>query len=137
MTSRALLPGLALALATLAAPASAQTLSGTWEIESQGRRGAQTMTLSLVQDGAELTGTVTLAMGGRRGGGGGGGAGAREIAIEDGSVEGGAFRFVITLEFGGNAVTQSFSGTFGGDAMEGTIEGGRGGGRPFVGRRGS
>ncbi len=136
MTSRALVPGLALAFVTLAAPASAQTLSGTWEIESQGRRGAQTMTLSLVQDGAELTGTVTLAMGGRRGGGGGG-AGAREIVIEDGSVEGNAFGFAITLEFAGNSVTQSFSGTFEGDSMEGTIEGGRGGGRPFTGRRGS
>lgn len=117
------------------APAAAQSLGGTWEISAEGRRGTQTMTLELVQEGDALTGTVSLRMGGRRGGGGGG-AGERLIEIDEGAVDGSAFSFTMTLTFNDNSITQTFSGTFEDDEMEGTIEGGRGGGRPFTGTRG-
>lgn len=121
--------------ASSSAPASAQNLTGTWNIESETQRGTQNITLTLAQDGTELTGTVTMSFGGRRGGGGGG-AGAQEIAIEDGTVEGQAFSFTYSFSFGGNSITFEMSGTYEGNLMEGTIEGGRGGGRPFSGERG-
>ena len=138
------IPALAAVAAVLAlsAPAAAQDLSGGWEITSEGRRGAQTMTLMLVQDGSELSGTITMAMGGGRRGGGGGGGGAREVEISDGSVNGNEFTFTMVIEFNGNSISQVFSGTFEGDSMEGSIEGsgrgGRGGGaRDFTGKRSS
>lgn len=125
------------ALSLAASPLLAQTLTGTWEISAEGRRGPQTMVLELVQDGTELTGTLTMTMGGRRGGGGGGGAGgSRTVEISDGIVDGKSFGFAMTLEMGGNSMTQSYSGTFEADEMRGTIEGGRGGGREFTGSRG-
>jgi len=124
---------LAIMLAALsAAPAASQSLTGTWEISSETPRGAQTMTLELEHDGSELTGAVTLRMGGR--GGGGGGPGARTIEISDGSVDGNSFSFTMTLNMRGNEIVQSFSGTFEGDEMEGTIGGPRGE-RPFTGQR--
>jgi hypothetical protein len=114
------------------APVTAQDVSGSWEISSEGRRGPQTMTLTLVQDGAELTGTVTLAAGGRRGGGGGG---MQTVQLSDGQVDGASFSFSLVRSFNGNSITQTFSGTIDGDSMEGSIEGGRGGGQPFTGSR--
>jgi hypothetical protein len=106
-----------------AAPVAAQTLTGTWELSQQTQRGQRTSTL-----------------GGRRGGGEGGG-GSREVEVEEGMVSGDNFSFSITLRFGGNSVTQEYSGTFDGDSMEGEITGGgrRGGGGPwpFTGTRGS
>jgi hypothetical protein len=125
-----------------AAPVAAQTLTGTWELSQQTQRGQRTSTLALVQDGksAVITGTLTLTLGGRRGGGEGGG-GSREVEVEEGMVSGDNFSFSITLRFGGNSVTQEYSGTFDGDSMEGEITGGgrRGGGGPwpFTGTRGS
>jgi hypothetical protein len=112
-------------------PIAAQDLSGSWELTAEGGRGGQqTMTLALTQDGAELTGTITLAVG-RRGGGG-----PQTLEVSDGMVDGSSFSFGVTLNFGGNSITQTYSGTVDGDSMEGTIEGGRGGGRPFTGARG-
>lgn len=126
-----------------ASPLSAQTLTGTWEIAAEGRRGPQTMALELVQEGNVLTGTLTMTMGGPRGGGGGGGGGgpagrggSRTVELTDGTVDGKAFSFTITLEMGGNSISQIYSGTFEADEMRGTVEGGRGGGREFTGSRG-
>jgi len=128
------LAALALAgtLAVWSAPVAAQTLTGTWQITSEGRRGAQTITIELVQNGSALTGTATFTGGGRRGGGGGGG---QEVAVTNGTVDGSSFSFDLVLEFGGNAVTLSYSGTYEGDSMEGTRSGARGGGQPFTGKR--
>ena len=135
MNCRALFSAALTLSALSAAPVAAQELSGSWEISSEGRRGPQTMTFEFAQDGEELTGTVTLSFGGRRGGGGGGG-GAQTIEIADGTVEGDHFSFNLTLAFGDRSIQQTFSGSFQGDSMEGTIEGGRGSGRPFTGQRG-
>jgi hypothetical protein len=130
------LGGAVVALVLAVAPVTAQNVSGSWEISAEGRRGPQTMTLMLVQDGAALTGTVTLAAGGRRGGGGGGGGGGMQtLELSDGQVDGATFSFSLVRSFNGNSITQAFSGTIDGDSMEGSIEGGRGGGQPFTGRR--
>ena len=139
MNRRTIVAALVAVAALSAAPVAAQDLTGTWELSQQTQRGQRTSTLALVQDGAELTGTLTLTLGGRRGGGGGGG-GAQEVTVEEGMVSGNNFSFSITLSFGGNSITQEYSGTVDGDAMEGEIAGGgrRGGGgpRPFTGTRG-
>jgi len=134
MNRRVFVAALFAAAAFTAAPATAQTLAGTWEITSETQRGSQTQTVTLAQDGMALTGTITMTMGGRRGGGGGG---AQSIEITDGHVDGASFSFTMNLEFNGNSIVQSYSGTFEGDAMTGQIEGGRGGARPFTGKRGS
>ncbi|HIF22557.1 MAG TPA: hypothetical protein EYQ27_11780 [Gemmatimonadetes bacterium] len=139
MNRRTIVAAIVAAAALSAAPVAAQNLTGTWELSQETQRGARTSTLTLVQDGSGLTGTLTLTLGGRRGGGGGGG-GAMEVSVDDGMVDGNSFSFSVTLTFGDNSITQSYSGTFDGDSMEGGIEGGgrRGGGggpRPFTGKR--
>ena len=121
-------------LTTAPAPASAQSLAGTWEISSETGRGTRTQTLTLTVDGMTLTGTISFTGGGRRGGGGGGG-GPQSIEISDGTIDGSSFTFTVTRNFGGNDFSQVYSGTFEGNTIEGTIEGGRGGGRPFTGKR--
>ena len=116
-------------LTTAPAPVSAQSLAGTWEITSETGRGTRTSTLTLAVDGMTLTGTLTFTGGGRRGGGGGGGP--QSIEISDGTIDENAFTFTVTRTFGDNSFAQVYSGTFEGN----TIEGGRGGGRPFTGKR--
>lgn len=138
MTSR--LAGAALTVALAAAlPASvnAQSLSGSWELETEGRRGPQTITMTLEHEGSSLGGMVTLrAPMGRRGGGGGGGGAppTREVEITEGSVDGSAFSFTIVLEANGNSIEQTYEGTFDGNTMSGEVSGMRGA-RPFTGKR--
>ncbi len=138
MNRRTIVAAIVAGAALSAGPVTAQNLTGTWELSQETQRGARTSTLALVQEGSGLTGTLTLTLGGRRGGGGGGGA--MEVSVDDGMVDGNSFSFSVTLTFGDNSITQSYSGTFDGDSMEGRIEGGgrRGGGgpRPFTGKRG-
>lgn len=135
MKLRAVSPFLLFAAAALSAvPASAQNMSGTWEITSEGPRGALTQTLTLQQEGSTLTGTISFAPGGRRGGGGGA---PQAIAISNGTVTGASFTFTMSIEISGRgAFEQRYSGTYEGDFMEGTVEGGRGGSQPFMGTRG-
>jgi hypothetical protein len=116
-----------------AAPATAQNLTGTWQITSEGRRGSVTRTLVLRQDGNALTGTISF------GGGGGprGGGGPQSVDIANGTVDGADFHFTVTTDFGGRgSIEQVFNGHYESDFMEGTIEGGRGGSQPFMGTRG-
>jgi hypothetical protein len=135
MKLRIMLATLLAAAAFSAAPVSAQNMTGTWQITSEGRRGSVTQTLTLRQDGSALTGTISFAGGGRRGGGGGE---PQAIAISNGTVEGASFRFTVAIELPGGrgSFEQVFSGTYEGDFMEGNIEGGRGGAQPFMGTRG-
>ena len=119
MKYRAMLASLLLIAAMPAAPAVAQSLTGTWIVSSEGRRGPQTGTLTLAQDGSALTGTISLSLGGRRGGGGGEG-GSQTIDLEDGTVDGDSFSFSFTITFGDNSFEQSYSGTFLGNPIEPT-----------------
>jgi hypothetical protein len=134
MKLRPVISMLFVAAAFSAAPASAQNLAGTWQVTSEGRRGSVTQTLTLRQEGSTVTGTVSFTGGGPRGGGGGA---PQAVEISNGTVEGAAFTFTVSLEFGGRgSFEQVFSGTYEGDFMEGNIGGGRGGARPFMGTRG-
>jgi hypothetical protein len=139
MKPRRLLPLFALLAAATATaePAGAQDLSGTWTLTSEGRGGAPiTQTLVLDQAGSTLTGTIQFTGGGRRGGGGGrGGRGTQPLPISDGTVEGSAFRFALTIDFQGSSFAQRYAGTISGDTLEGVIEG-EVGSRPVRGTRG-
>ena len=59
MKHRALLAALFAVAVLTVAPASAQNLSGTWELSTETGRGTQAQTLTLVAQGSTLTGTVT------------------------------------------------------------------------------
>jgi hypothetical protein len=132
MKMRAVLSFVLAAAAVSAAPAAAQNITGTWQVRSQGQRGQMTQVVELTQDGSTLTGTVSFEGGGGRGGRGGGQA----IEISNGTVDGAAFSFTVTFELGGRGpVSTTYTGTYESDFMEGTIEGPRGGGQPFMGTR--
>ena len=133
MNHRTIVTALVASAALTGAPASAQNVAGTWQITAEGRPGPRTQTLVLAVEGSTLTGTITFTGGGRRGGGGGT---PQAIEISDGTVDGNSFTFTVTRSFGGNSFSQVYSGTIEGDAIEGTIDSGRGGaGRPFTGTR--
>lgn len=123
-----------------AAPAQAQTLTGSWALEAEGPRGPQEITLTLVQDGTELTGTAEMEMRGPpgRGGGGGGrpgGPGPMTLEVVDGAVDGASFSFLLVLELNGNSIEMTYEGSVDGDEMTGTTSSGRGGPRSFTGTR--
>lgn len=105
-------------------PLQAQNVSGTWDITTTTQRGERTISVTLVQDGATVTGTATMPMMGRPGGGGGGGA-PMEVEISDGKFENGTLTFSITMGMGERSFTQTYTATtVTADAMEGTVAGG-------------
>jgi hypothetical protein len=94
-------------------------VDGKWTVETHGRNGAQTQTLTLQSDGAKLTGSLT----GPRG---------RSVEITDGKIDGANVSFKV-VRAGRNGVSQtlSYQGTLSGDDLKLTIArpGGRGRGR--------
>ena len=131
----------ALMLVAVAMPAYAEAqVAGTWELSVEGPRGPQTMVLVLEMDGDEMTGTLTPqppeGRGGRRGGGGDrpGGGGPPVMEFDDGTVDGDAFTFSVTMSMRGRSFTQDFAGTVDGDQMSGTMSTPRGE-LPFEGKR--
>jgi hypothetical protein len=95
-------------------------IDGKWTVQTQGRNGAQTQTLTLKFDGAALTGSLD---------GGRGGA----VEITEGKMDGANVSFKVTRagRNGGNQTT-TYTGTLSGDDLKLTRSGGGGGG----GRRG-
>ena len=96
----------------------AQSVDGKWTRETQGKAGPQTQTLTLKNAGGKLTGTLE----------GGGGKGA-PAEISEGTVTGNNVSFKIVREFGGNSVTQTYTGTVSATELKLTVEGGGGGGK--------
>lgn len=118
-TPAAALAALALLLA-FSLPASAQSIAGTWDLTWETPRGAQTVTFVLAQDGMNVTGTAQMRMG--------------EVAIKNGMLHGDHLTFTLELGMGERTMTQSFSATVSGDAMDGKITTPRGE-NPFKGVR--
>jgi len=105
---------LALLACALAVTALAADVTGKWTGETQGRNGAQTVTITLKADGSALTGTLN----GGRGG---------DVEISDGKISGDNISFSVTREFNGNSMKIEYSGTVSGDEMKLKYEvGGRG-----------
>jgi len=118
--------GLMAALLLIMAPSlQAQDVTGDWILtySQMGRQGGQaretSMELTLKQDGAAVTGTTMMAMGGRRGGGEA--PAPQEIAISDGKMEDGVLTFSLTRGMGERTMTIVYTGTVDGNTMAGTL----------------
>lgn len=100
-------------------------VTGTWTWSFEGRGGgggggeARKITLKLKQDGEKLTGTISTP--GRQG------AEPRETPISEGKVKGEEISFAVTREFGGNTMTQKYTGKLVDEKIKGKIEFQRGG----------
>jgi hypothetical protein len=104
-------------LCALALAIYAADVSGKWTWEQQGRNGSMTNTLTLKQDGANLTGSLD--------------GGRGPVDIKDGKVDGNNVTFSITRNMGGNDVTTKYTGTLDGDTLKLEYEApGRGGAEP-------
>src|SRR5438552_1074127 len=88
---------LAVALVSLATPALAADVTGTWKWSVD--RNGQTVetTLKLKQDGTKLTGKIS-------------GRNNMETDIENGNVDGDDVSFQVTREFNGNKIVQQYKG---------------------------
>ena len=124
---------------------AADSITGKWTYEMQGRGGGgggggaapatpRVVTLDLKVDGMNLTGTVTQpAFGGRGGGGGGGGTppAPTPTQITNGKVNGDSFSFEVTREGRNGTTTTKYEGTVSGGELKLKVTApGRGGGEP-------
>lgn len=129
---------IAMLLVFFAGPLQAQDVTGTWTLTySQMGRGGQAMErnmeITFKQDGATVTGSTMMQMGGRPGGAGGDPPAPQEVAIQDGKMDGNKLTFTIVRGTGDRSMTMVFTSTVSGSAMDGTIamSGGMGGGEPI------
>ncbi len=87
-------------------PASA--LTGTWKAQFDTRRGLQTYTFSLKQNGTNVTGTASVDTGN----------GKRESDLKEGRFEAGTVSFVEMLDIQGNNVRVEFTGKVSGNEIK-------------------
>ena len=90
-------------------PQAALNISGTWNLSINSPQGPMDVTLSVTQNGTNLTGSTSSAIG--------------NADIVDGAINGSNFRFTINLnspEIGSLSVT--FTGTVQGNRMSGSID---------------
>jgi hypothetical protein len=102
-------------LALACAVALAAGIDGKWTVQTQGRNGAQTQTLTLKSDGSTLTGSLD---------GGRGGA----VDIKEGKMDGANVTFKVTRAGRNGDQTSTYTGTLNGDDLKLTRSGGGGGG---------
>ena len=94
------------------AGAQATKVAGKWDMTTEGgQRGPQTATLTLVQDGGKLTGTM---------------AGGRGDTPVTGTIDGNKITLTVTRTTPNGDVTSTYMGTVDGDAMKGTVHMGQG-----------
>lgn len=98
---------LALAFGVLA-QAQDVKVAGTWTMTNQGRNGTVTNTLTLVQDGANLSGTMK-------------GENGPELKLDSVSVSGNNITFTVTRQGRNGEVKVEYKGTVDGDSMKGTF----------------
>ena len=99
------------------AAATAQ-VAGTWSVTVNSPQGAQTMTMTLTQDGTGFTGSMASEMG--------------TLAIAEGQVSGRTVSWSITVPMGGQSLQVSFRGDLEGNRIQGTAELGAFGSAPFT-----
>ena len=95
-------------LALLAVPATAQDVSGDWDFTFEaGPQGPQTITVTLTQEGASVSGTAMLPM-----------LQGVSVEVSDGMLEGDKLTFAFHIDANGQTFSLSFSATVDGNAME-------------------
>jgi hypothetical protein len=100
----------------------AADVSGKWTAQVPGRSGQmREVTFTLKASGETLTGTVS----GRNG----------DVPIADGKVTGEDISFSVTQDFGGNSVTQKYTGKVAGGEIKFKRAGGQGEPIEFVAKR--
>lgn len=107
--------GVALLVLTLGMVAQAQApakVAGTWVMSNMGRNGVVTNTVTITQNGANITGTMKPEMG-------------DAIPLEDGMVNGNAITFSVTRMGRNGAMKVQYTGTVDGDNMKGTFQAGQ------------
>lgn len=96
-------------------------VAGKWEMQSEGRNGTMTQTLSITQDGGTIKGTLT----GRRG----------ETPFE-GTVAGNKVSFTVKRQTqSGDTMVMEYTATVDGDSMKGKVHSERFGDRDFTAKR--
>jgi hypothetical protein len=126
-TTTLLFAFLAIAVLTISLPARTQTadakpanVAGEWNLTVEGPNGTGTPTVTLKQDGANLTGTYK----GRFG----------ESPVK-GTVKGNDINFVATINAQGQEIPLTYAGTVDGDAMKGKVKFGEMGEGTFTGKK--
>ena len=92
--------------------AAKENITGTWKAEFDSQIGRQKYTYTLKQDGANLTGKANSEVGDRK----------REAELKDGKVDGDKLSFVEMLDFQGNEIRITYTGTISGNEMKLTRE---------------
>jgi enterochelin esterase-like enzyme len=101
-----------LALATLPCLALAADVTGTWKSEFDSQIGLQKYTYTLKQDGTNLTGKANSEVGERK----------REAELKEGKIDGDKISFIEMLNFQGNDIRISYSGTISSNELKLTRE---------------
>lgn len=105
----------ALMCLVVAAPVSAQetaNVAGKWEMTNETPRGTQTSTFTFEQEGNVLTGAIESARG--------------SSPISSGSVEGNVVTFTSVRGMGNRRMEMTYTGTFEGDTITGSMSTPRG-----------
>src|SRR4051794_9389523 len=97
---------LAIALASLSAPAA--DVTGTWKAEFNTQRGLQKYTFTLKQDGTTVTGKANVERDGEK----------REAELKEGKVDGGTLTFVEPLKIQDNDIKITYTGKISGDEIK-------------------
>ena len=98
----------ALGLAVIALPASAQSVAGKWNLDMEGIGTVASFDFKV--EGDVLTGTSTSAMDGST------------TALEEGKIDGNMISWKQTVDFGGGAMTIGYAGVLEGDRITLTID---------------
>lgn len=96
-------------LSAFALEARAVDVSGEWEMTSTSQRGDRTSTITIEQDGEN----ITVTMPGRRGG---------DPMKGEGTIKGNEIQWTITRETPRGEMTIIYKGTVDGNSMSGTME---------------
>jgi len=99
-------------LALAALPCFAADVTGIWKSEFDSQIGAQKCTFTLKQDGTNLTGKANSEVNDQK----------REAELKEGKVDGNKISFVEMLNFQGNDIRISYTGTISSDEMKLTRE---------------
>lgn len=92
--------------------ASAASVDGKWTAEVPGRNGTQTNTFTFKSAGAAVEGTVANMRG--------------DTPITSGKLDGDTLTFVVVRNFNGNEFKSTYTGKVKADAIDFTVDNGRG-----------